>query len=132
MIVVDTLAIVAIASNEAEAASFVARIQAEGQAYISAANYVEASIVIEARKPAKGRATFDSAIGLLLGAGLHIVRVDAARADLVRDSYRFYGKGRHPAGLNYGDCFAHALATELGAPLLYKGNDFDRTGVVPA
>ena len=69
---------------------------------------------------------------LLAAAGVRCVAVDAAQAQVAHDAFARFGKGRAPAGLNFGDCFAYALATATGRPLLYKGDDFARTGVVSA
>jgi ribonuclease VapC len=64
-------------------------------------------------------------------AGIDLAAVDAEQAHVARRAFSRFGKGRHPAGLNYGDCFAYALATVLGEPLLYKGDDFGQTDVLP-
>ena len=93
---------------------------------MSAANLVETSIVIEARVGEAGGRELDR---LLQKADVDVVAVDAEQADLARHAYRRFGKGRHPAGLNYGDCFSYALAISAGEPLLFKGDDFIHTDV---
>ena len=88
-----------------------------------------AAMVAEKRKGAVGRNELDM---LILKAGLTVVAFDAAQAELARIAWRSYGKGRHPAGLNFGDCFSYALAKHMNNPLLYKGKDFSLTDIVPA
>lgn len=131
MICVDSSAIVAIVKDEPERARFVRVIdQANGSA-MSAANYLEAAMVCEGSVTAPGRVFFDSEIEILRQLGLAIVSFDEAQAELAREGFRRYGKGRHPAGLNFGDCFGYALAKALDAPLLYKGTDFAKTDLKP-
>lgn len=129
MIVVDSSAIVAIALAEAEARRFAEAIETDGDPRLSAANCVEASLVMEGRHGASGRVMLDGLISRLRQAGLTIVALDEVQAELAREGFRRYGKGRHAAGLNFGDCFAYALAKALDAPLLYKGGDFDKTDI---
>ncbi len=132
MIVVDSSAIVAIALKEAEAVRFIQLMQVDGASQISAANYFEASLVLEGRLGTTGRIAFEKVMSQLIGIGLHIVALNLQTADIAREAFRNFGKGRHPASLNFGDCLAYALAKELGAPLLYKGRDFDKTDIVRA
>lgn len=129
MIVIDTSALVAIVQHEPEADGFVRTIEADREARMSCANYVEASIVLEGRMGVLGRAAFEAALERLHLDGLRVVDMNINVADLAREAFRRYGKGRHPARLNFGDCFAYALAKALDAPLLYKGGDFDKTDV---
>ncbi len=129
MIVVDSSAIVAIALAEAEALRFAEAIESDGDPRLSAANYVEASLVMEGRHGASGQIMFDGLISRLRKAGLTIVALDEIQAELAREGFRRYGKGRQAAGLNFGDCFAYALAKALDAPLLYKSGDFDKTDI---
>ena len=96
---------------------------------ISAANLVEASIVMQARTGADGVADLDE---LLAIAGIRCVAVDERQAHVAREAFERFGKGRSPAGLNYGDCFAYALAKVTGRPLLFKGDDFAGTDVLIA
>ncbi len=127
--VIDTSAIVAIAMNEPEAESFERRIADAPVRLISAATVLEAAMVLETRLGEPGGAELDL---WLLRAGVEIVVVDAFHADQARRAWRRFGKGRHPAGLNYGDCFSYALAAVMREPLLFKGDDFSRTDIVAA
>jgi ribonuclease VapC len=129
MIVIDSSAIVAILFSEVEAQRFAELIEADGEARLSAANFVEISNVIESRHGLSGRLILDGAIAHFRAAGLLVVAFDEIQAELAREGFRRYGKGRHPAGLNFGDCFAYALAKALDAPLLYKGTDFGKTDI---
>ncbi len=125
--IVDSSAIVAILNAEDEAAAFMGAILASGEARMSAANYLEASIVIDGNRDPVVSARLDS---LLVDLKIDIAPVTASHARAARQAYRDFGKGSgHPARLNYGDCFAYALATERGEPLLYKGNDFAHAGL---
>jgi len=93
---------------------------------MSVATFVELSIVIESRYGAEGQRDLDQFIER---ARIELVAVDLEQAKLARVAFSRFGKGRHEAGLNYGDCFAYALARVLGEPLLFKGEDFSRTDV---
>lgn len=124
--VIDTSAIIAIALNEPEAATFERRIAADPVRLISAATLLEAAMVIETRFGEAGGSELDL---WLHKVGVEIVPVEADHADQARRAWRRFGKGRHPAGLNYGDCFSYALAVLSGEPLLYKGNDFSQTDI---
>jgi ribonuclease VapC len=124
--VIDTSAIVAIALNEADAALIEGRIADDPVRLISAATVLEATIVIEARLGDAGGREFDL---WLLKIAAEIVAVDAEQAEAARRAWRRYGKGRHPAALNYGDCFSYALALTRGEPLLFKGQDFAGTDI---
>lgn len=127
MIVVDSSVFVAIFKREPEAGLLSQKLSAAGHRVMSAANYLECAIISEGRFG--GRADLDA---WLLRREVKIHTVDHILAQLAADAFARFGKGRHPAGLNYGDCFAYALAKSLGAPLLFKGNDFARTDLVPA
>jgi ribonuclease VapC len=124
--VIDTSAIVAIAFNEPDAASLEQRIADDPVRVISAATVLLAAMVIEARLGEPGGSELDL---WLHKVGVEIIAVEAEHADQARRAWRRYGKGRHPAGLNYGDCFSYALAALTGEPLLYKGNDFSQTDI---
>jgi ribonuclease VapC len=124
--VIDTSAIVAIALNEPDAAELEVRIADDPVRLISAAVVLEATIVLETRLGDAGGREFDL---WLLKIGAEIVPVDAEQADAARRAWRRFGKGRHAAALNYGDCFSYALALTRGEPLLFKGEDFAKTDV---
>jgi ribonuclease VapC len=128
--IIDTSAIIAILREEDEARRFAEAIEAASVRRISAATYVEIGAVIDgARDPVASRLVDE----LLATAGIVIEPVTAAQARVARDAYRDFGKGSgHAAGLNFGDCFAYALATATGEPLLFKGDDFSRTDVAVA
>ncbi|AYD00710.1 type II toxin-antitoxin system VapC family toxin [Neorhizobium sp. NCHU2750] len=127
--VIDTSAIVAIALNEPEAPTFEQCIADDPVRLISAATWLEVAIVIETRLGAAGGSELDLWLHKI---GAEIIAVDASLADQARRAWRRYGKGRHPAALNYGDCFSYALAMLTGERLLYKGNDFSKTDIQPA
>ena len=127
--VVDTSALLAILLDEPEKDRFIARLAEAGDALISAATLVEASIVMRTKTGDEGVGDLDE---LVAAAAVRCVAVDSAQAYLARDAFARFGKGRAPAGLNFGDCFAYALAKSLGRPLLFKGTDFARTDVTPA
>ncbi|TSD84550.1 type II toxin-antitoxin system VapC family toxin [Mycobacterium sp. KBS0706] len=127
--VIDTSAILAILLDEPEAPDFERRIAADPVRLISAATLVEAAIVIESRLGDAGGREFDLWLHRL---DAEVAPVDADQAQMARRAWRRFGKGRHPAGLNYGDCFAYALAATRGEPLLFKGDDFSRTDLVAA
>ena len=124
--VIDTSAIVAIALNEPEAAQLEERIADDPVRLISAATVLEATIVLETRLGEAGGREFDL---WLHKVAAEVVAVDAEQMDAARRAWRRYGRGRHAAALNFGDCFSYALALTRGEPLLFKGEDFARTGI---
>jgi ribonuclease VapC len=124
--VIDSSAIIAVLLDEANAADIAGAIEASSQRLLSAANLLEASIVIESRKGEAGGRELDL---LIYRAAIEIVAVDQDHAELARIAWRRFGKGRHRAGLNYGDCFAYALARTRQLPLLFQGDDFSRTDI---
>lgn len=124
--VLDTSALVAILSGEPEHEAFIQAIEQADVRLLSAATLLEASIVIEARYGAAGAQHFDR---LLERADVEIVPMDREQASTARAGWQRFGKGRHPAALNFGDCFSYALAVTRGEPLLFKGNDFSQTDV---
>jgi ribonuclease VapC len=126
--VIDTSALLAILFGEPERRSFNEAIEAAESRRMSAATFVEVSIVIESRFGAEGVRDLDLFIER---SGIDLIAVDSAQAQAARRAYSRFGKGRHPAGLNNGDCFSYALAMVLDEPLLYKGDDFGRTDVNP-
>ena len=125
--IVDSSAVVAMLRGEPEGAQFGAQISSDSDPVISAGNYLEASIVIDRDRDATQSTNLDA---LLKELKIEIVPVTASQARIARQAYRDFGKGSgHPARLNFGDCFAYALATERGEPLLYKGDDFAHAGM---
>jgi ribonuclease VapC len=128
-VIVDTSALVAILRDEPEAAAFAAALVGAGESLVSAANYLEAAIVVDSGRDPVASRRFDK---LLTLAGVTIAPVTVEQVRLAREAYRDFGKGSgHPAGLNFGDCFAYALARERNDTLLYKGDDFSHTDVSP-
>jgi ribonuclease VapC len=127
--IIDTSAIVAILSDEPERRTFNEAIERADFCLMSSATFVEASIVIESSRGYDGLRDFDL---FLAGAGIQLVAVDEEQAYLAREAFRRYGQGRHPAALNYGDCFTYALAKATGFPVLYKGSDFARRDIPAA
>lgn len=125
-VVIDTSALVAILLGEEDAGRYAQAIAAQGRALISAFSVLETSIVIEARKGEPGGRELDL---LLSRGGVETVPLLPEHVVLARDAWRRYGKGRHPAALNIGDCCAYALAKYAGEPLLYKGTDFGKTDI---
>lgn len=126
--VIDTSALLAILFAEPERRTFNEAIEAADSRVMSVATLVEVSIVIESRFGAEGLRDLDL---FLDRAGIELVDMDAEQAYAARRAFSRFGKGRHSAGLNYGDCFAYALASVLGEPLLYKGTDFGQTDITP-
>lgn len=124
--VIDTSALVAMLTDEPDAPVLEAAVEADPIRLMSTASFVEAAIVIETRFGESGGRELDL---WMHRAGVNLVAVDADQADTARAAYRRFGKGRHRAGLNYGDCFAYALAKTSGEPLLCKGDDFSHTDI---
>jgi ribonuclease VapC len=124
--VIDTSAFAAIFFGEPERQKFLTALTRAGSRMVSAATMLEAGIVIEVRQGESAGREFDL---FVVRANLQIVTVDAEQVDLARSAWRKYGKGRHPAALNFGDCFSYALAKSTGEPLLTKGTDFSQTDI---
>lgn len=124
--IVDSSAILAVLFNGPDAAIYATAIANAPSCRISAANYVETAVVVESQNPAAGSRQFDT---FMRRAGIAIEPVTEEQAQFARQAYSDFGKGRHPAGLNFGDCFSYALAKAYREPLLFKGNDFSRTDV---
>jgi ribonuclease VapC len=124
--VIDTSALIAIFLAEPERQKFLELIQQDGSRLLSAPNALESAIVLEARRGAVAGREFDLFLHRL---NIEIVPVDAAQVEVARAGWRSFGKGRHPAGLNFGDCFAYALSKISGEALLAKGDDFPKTDV---
>ena len=127
--ILDSSAVVAILRAEREAPQFARAIQAAEPRRISAVSYVEAAVVIDSSKDAIASRRFDD---FFRASRIAVETVTAKQAEIARQAYRDFGKGRHKAGLNFGDCFAYALAKELDEPLLFKGDDFCHTDVEAA
>jgi ribonuclease VapC len=130
MVVVDTSVIVAILKEEAEASAFVECIESRAGSCISAGSLLECGIVVGSRAGEAGlRVVRELCAGLLL----EVVPVDAAQSRLGSEAFLRYGRGLgNRAQLNFGDCFAYALAKTRNLPLLFKGDDFIHTDIVPA
>jgi ribonuclease VapC len=124
--VLDTSAVLAILQNEPERREFNEAIEAADTRSLSTASFVECSMILESRYGADGVRDLDLFIAK---AQISLVPVDEEQADLARRAFRKYGKGRHPAGLNFGDCFSYALSKATEGPLLFKGNDFLQTDI---
>ncbi len=124
--VIDTSALLAILRGEPEAPLFEAAVEADPVRLVSAGSLLEAAIVVEARYGPTGGRELDL---LVHKAGIEVVPVTPEQVELGRHAFRTYGKGRHAAHLNYGDCFAYALSKHSGEPLLFKGDDLARTDV---
>ena len=124
--VIDTSALVAILRNEPERGKFTQAIEHAETCVMSVVSFGEASMVIESRHGVDGLRDLDL---LIAKARIELVSVDAGQALAAREAFRQFGRGRHPAGLNFGDCFSYALAKVLDQPLLCKGRDFIRTDV---
>ena len=124
--VIDTSALVAILADEPERETFVNALEQADVRTLSAATFVEISVVLEARHGAEGVRQLDL---FLDRAGIEIVPVNEEHALEARRAFGRFGKGRHEAGLNFGDCFSYALAIISGEALLFKGDDFSHTDV---
>jgi len=129
-VIIDSSALVAIMFAEIDAAVYAGAIQSARERRISAGNYVETAAVVDGRRdPVISRRFYD----LLREANIIIEPFDERQARVAREAYRDFGRGSgHPARLNFGDCFAYALARDRGEPLLFKGEDFSKTDVTPA
>jgi ribonuclease VapC len=125
--VIDSSAVAAILFDEPEAPALERLIADDPIRLMSVATLLETTIVVESRLGEAGGREFEL---WLHHAGVIIVPVDAEQADAARRAWRRFGKGRHPAGLSYGDCFSYALDFTRGEPLLFKGDDFTRTDLV--
>ena len=126
--VIDTSAILAILFNEPDAPAFELAIELDSVRLMSAASFLETAIVVEARLGDSAGRELDL---LIYRAGITIVSVTAEQDEVGRDAFRRFGRGRHAAALNFGDCFAYALSQTSGEPLLFKGDDFRQTDVTP-
>jgi ribonuclease VapC len=129
-VIIDTSAVIAVLRAESDAAVYAKAIEGSMARRMSAANFLEAAVVIDASRDPVASRRFDEFVH---AAEIHVEPVTEAQARIARDAYRDFGKGSgHKAGLNFGDCFAYALSKDLDEPLLFKGNDFIHTAIVPA
>ena len=127
--IIDSSALLAVLLREADAERYETAIATAASCRMSVANVLEVSIVLEGR----GDSTSGHELDLFLErAEIEIVAVTVQHLDRARQAWRRFGKGNHPAALNFGDCFAYALADQAGEPLLFKGNDFALTDIRPA
>jgi ribonuclease VapC len=124
--VLDTSAVLAILQNEPERRKFNEAIDGAETRSLSTASFVECSLIVESRYGSDGVRDLDL---LIAKAQISLAPVDEEQAHLARRAFRKFGKGRHPAGLNFGDCFSYALTKALQESLLFKGNDFSQTDV---
>jgi ribonuclease VapC len=127
--VVDTSALIAVLFGEPEEPIFTAAIEDDPTPKLSAVSWLEANMVYLGRHPSADSRILARVVDLL---GLTIVPVDEDQAERGLGAFLRFGRGRHPAGLNLGDCFAYALAATVSEPLLFKGDDFLKTDIVPA
>jgi ribonuclease VapC len=125
-VILDSSAVVAVLRAEPEASAMARAIIRADACGISAVNYVEAAIVIDCGGDPIASRRFDD---FFREAKIAVVSVTLRQAEIAREAYRDFGKGRHRAGLNFGDCFAYALAKEKGERLLFKGKDFSHTDI---
>jgi ribonuclease VapC len=125
-VIIDSSALLAILQGEPERRRFNEAIESADGCSLSTASLVETSIIVESRFGADGIRDLDLFIAK---SRVTLVPVDIEQAQIARQAFRRYGKGRHPAALNFGDCFSYALARSLGEPLLFKGNDFSHSDI---
>lgn len=126
--IIDTSALLAVLYQEEDAEWFVTAIVTAPTRRMSAANFLEAAINIDSHGDPEASRQFDH---FVRQAAIEIAPVTLEQAQIARQAYLDFGKGRHKAALNFGDCFAYALARATGEPLLFKGNDFSNTDIVP-
>lgn len=127
--IVDSSAVVAILNRESDAGRYETAVATAPHCRMSVINMLEASIVVEARGGVAAGHELDA---FLDGAGITLMPVMAEHVEAARLAWRRFGKGNHRAALNFGDCFAYALAKTTGEPLLFKGKDFTHTDIEPA
>ena len=125
--ILDTSAIIAILANEPDAELYIRAISEASYCRISAGSFIELGLVIESQFNIEVSQQCDA---LFRRAGIAIEPVTVEQAHIARQASRDFGKGRHPAGLNFGNCFAYALAKATNEPLLFKGEDFRKTDVL--
>ena len=127
--VIDTSAVIACLFDEPEREAFTEAIDADPVRLISVVGVVEASMVLLGRKRAEGLSDLHA---FLDDGEIQRIPVDARQAEIAVEAFRRFGRGRHPAALNIGDCFAYSLAKATSEPLLFKGGDFARTDIASA
>jgi ribonuclease VapC len=127
--IIDTSAIIAILFDEYDAETYAKAITRADSCRISAATFVETAIVVEAQTKNNGGRQLDA---FIRRAGIAIESVTEEQAHIARQAFIDFGKGRHPAGLNHGDCFSYALSKTTREPLLFKGKDFAKTDLSAA
>lgn len=127
--IVDASVVIAILQGEADASALARALELAPIRRMSAASYLEAAIVTDGNRNPMLSRRFDE---LLRESTIAVEPVTVKQAEIAREAYRDFGKGRHRAGLNFGDCFAYALAKEKGEPLLFKGDDFCHTDIESA
>ncbi len=127
--IVDSSALMAVVLDEPDAARMLEAMLSDPHPQMSAANWVEAAIIVDSNRDTSLRARFDQ---LHMDLRLEIVPVSPEIALAARNAHQRFGRGHHSARLNYGDCFAYATASVLGQPLLFKGNDLSQTGIAAA
>jgi ribonuclease VapC len=128
-VILDSSAILAIVLREPDRFRFVDAILESAPRRMSVANWLEATMVVDRRGGALSISRFED---FVRDAEIELIPVSVSQATIARWAWRIFGRGIHPARLNYGDCFAYALAKETREPLLFKGNDFAQTDVEPA
>ena len=130
LVVVNSSVIVAIFKRETDGPKFVEQLLSFDRRLISVVNFLESAIVCEDWAKPAGREEYDKIVSSLQ---LEVAAATSVQTEIAREAHRRFGKGRgRPAVLNFGDCFAYALAKDLGAPLLFKGNDFAQTDIPAA
>jgi len=127
--ILDSSAIVAVLRAEEDASDYAQAIASASKCRVSAVSYVESAVVIDSSRDPVASRRFDD---FFRASRIMIEATTPSQAEIARQAYRDFGKGRHKAGLNFGDCFAYALAKEAGESLLFKGDDFRHTDVEPA
>jgi ribonuclease VapC len=128
-VILDSSAIVAVLRAEKDAPEYAKAVESAARCRISAVNYVEAAVVIDSSRDPVASRRFDD---FFRASRITVEAVTPKQAELARQAYHDFGKGRHKAGLNFGDCFAYALAKEMDEPLLFKGQDFRHTDIEAA
>ena len=127
--IIDTSAMLAVALRESDGRRYLRAILGAMPRRISVSNWVEAAMVVDRRGNVQAVTWLED---LVQEAEIEVMPVSVSQGEIARRAWRTYGRGVHPARLNYGDCFAYALAKETREPLLFKGNDFAQTDIEPA